>query len=156
MKSYRIGKKSLFTYLCPSLPVEHRPSTTPRHRFLFWAALVIPDQLVPCCFSSASVIGNKRECLKLCNDLNDLDVSATTKRWLPRRSEPVTAPRTLEPRVPEEATLTRYSVEMFMFVGCLTSQQYASVSQGRIWSDNFTFCHTEIEVADPTFYPTQS
>ena len=43
---------SLLTYLCPSLPVEHRPSTTPRHRTLFWAALVIPDQLVPCCFSS--------------------------------------------------------------------------------------------------------
>ena len=30
------------TYLCPSLPVEHRPSTTPRHPILFWAALVIP------------------------------------------------------------------------------------------------------------------
>ena len=42
-------------YLCPSLPVEHRPSTTPCHHTLFWAALVIPDQLVPCCFSSASV-----------------------------------------------------------------------------------------------------
>ena len=41
--------------ICPSLPVEHRPSTSPRHRTLFWAALVIPDQLVPCCFSSASV-----------------------------------------------------------------------------------------------------
>ena len=45
----------LLTYLCPWLPVEHRPSTTPHHRSLFWAALVIPDQLVPCCFSSASV-----------------------------------------------------------------------------------------------------
>ena len=47
----------VLTYLCPSLPVEHRPSTTPRHRTrtLFWAALVIPYQLVPCCFSSASV-----------------------------------------------------------------------------------------------------
>ena len=43
------------TYLYPSLPVEHRPPTTPRHRTLFWAALVIKDQLVPCCFSSASV-----------------------------------------------------------------------------------------------------
>ena len=41
-------------------------------------------------------------------------------------------------------------------VGCLTSQQYASVSQGRICSDNFMCCHTEIEVADQTFYPTQS
>ena len=37
-----------------------------------------------------------------------------------------------------------------LFVGCLTSQQQASVSQGRIC------CHTEIEVADQTFYLTQS
>ena len=43
-----------------------------------------------------------------------------------------------------------------LFVGCLTSQQQASVSQGWICSDNFTCCHTEIEVADPTFYLTQS
>ena len=41
-------------------------------------------------------------------------------------------------------------------VGCLTSQQQASVSQGRICSDKFTCCHTEIEVADQTFYPAQS
>ena len=41
-------------------------------------------------------------------------------------------------------------------VGWLTSQQQASVSQGRICSDSFTCCHTEIEVADPTFYLTQS
>ena len=43
-----------------------------------------------------------------------------------------------------------------LFVGCLTSQQQASVSQGRIYSDNFTCCHTEIQVADQTFYPTQA
>ena len=42
------------------------------------------------------------------------------------------------------------------FVGCLTSQQQASVSQGRICSDKFMCCHTEIEVADPTFHLTQS
>ena len=41
-------------------------------------------------------------------------------------------------------------------VACLTSQQQAGVSQGRICSDNFTCCHTEIEVADQTFYLTQS
>ena len=35
-----------------------------------------------------------------------------------------------------------------LLVGCLTSQQHASVSQGRICSDNFTCCHTETEVAD--------
>ena len=43
-----------------------------------------------------------------------------------------------------------------VLVGCLTSQQQASVSQGRICSENLTCCHTEIEVADPTFYLTQS
>ena len=41
-------------------------------------------------------------------------------------------------------------------LACLTSQQQASVSQGRICSDNFTRCHTEIEVADSTFHLTQS
>ena len=41
-------------------------------------------------------------------------------------------------------------------LACLMSQQQASVSQGRICSDNFMCCHTETEVADPTFYLTQS
>ena len=43
-----------------------------------------------------------------------------------------------------------------LFVGCLTYQQHASVSQGRICSDKLTCCHTEMEVADQTFYLTQS
>ena len=43
-----------------------------------------------------------------------------------------------------------------LFVGCLTSQQHASVSQGRICSDNFTCCHTEMEATDQTFHLTQS
>ena len=43
-----------------------------------------------------------------------------------------------------------------LLVGCLTSQQHASVSQGRICTDNLTCCHTEIEAADPTFHLTQS
>ena len=47
-------------------------------------------------------------------------------------------------------------IEVCLFVGCLTSKQQASVSQGRICSDNLTCCHTEIEVADQTFYLTQS
>ena len=42
------------------------------------------------------------------------------------------------------------------FVGCLTSKQHASVSQGQICSDNFTCWHTEIEVADQTFHLTKS
>ena len=46
--------------------------------------------------------------------------------------------------------------QRLLFVGCLTSQQHASVSQGRICPDNFTCCHTEIEVADQTFHLTQS
>ena len=43
-----------------------------------------------------------------------------------------------------------------VFVGCVTSQQHACVSQGRINSDNCTCCRTEIEVADKTFCLTQS
>ena len=35
-------------------------------------------------------------------------------------------------------------------LACLTSQKHASVSQGRIYTDNFTCCHTEIEVAVST------
>ena len=45
---------------------------------------------------------------------------------------------------------------LLLFVGCLASQRHASVSQGRICTDNFTCCHTEIDVADQTFYLTQS
>ena len=43
-----------------------------------------------------------------------------------------------------------------LFVGCLTSHQHASVSQGRICSDKFTCCHTEIEVADLSTSPSHS
>ena len=49
-----------------------------------------------------------------------------------------------------------YPYWRLLFVGCLTSQQHASVSLGRICTDNFTCCHTEIEVADQTFHLTQS
>ena len=38
-----------------------------------------------------------------------------------------------------------------MFVDCLRSRQHASVNQGRICSDNWPCCHTEIEVADQTY-----
>ena len=39
-----------------------------------------------------------------------------------------------------------------LLVGCLSSDQHASLSQGRIYEDNLTCCHTEIK----TFYLTQS
>ena len=42
-----------------------------------------------------------------------------------------------------------------LLVGCLTSQQQASVSQGRICKDDFACCHSEMEVADEIFYLTQ-
>ena len=42
-----------------------------------------------------------------------------------------------------------------VFVGCLASQQHASVSQGWTCSDYFTYCHTEIEIAGQTFHLTQ-
>ena len=48
------------------------------------------------------------------------------------------------------------SLVQLLFVCCLTSQQHASVSLGRICSDNFTYCHNEMEVADQTFHLIQS
>ena len=47
-------------------------------------------------------------------------------------------------------------LRLLLLAGCLTSQQHASVSQGRICSEKFACCHTETEVADQTFYHTQS
>ena len=52
--------------------------------------------------------------------------------------------------------MSQQAVGMLVLVGCLTSQQHASVSLGRICSDNFTCFYTEIQVADPTFHLTQS
>ena len=43
-----------------------------------------------------------------------------------------------------------------LFVGCLTFQQHASVSQGRICTDNFMCCHTEIEVTVYRYWLNQS
>ena len=45
---------------------------------------------------------------------------------------------------------------LLLLVGCLTSQQHTSVSQGRICSDKSLCCHTEIKVADQTLHLTQS
>ena len=58
--------------------------------------------------------------------------------------------------VSNQERTTGSGVKVCLLVGCLTSQQHASVSQGWICSDNFTYCHTEIEVADQTFHLTQS
>ena len=41
-------------------------------------------------------------------------------------------------------------------LGCLTSQQHASVSQGRICSDMCTCCHTETGVAKPSMSPSHN
>ena len=49
---------------------------------------------------------------------------------------------------------TTLHAPLLLFVDCLTSQQQASVSKGRICYDSFVCRHTETEVADPTFYLT--
>ena len=43
-------------------------------------------------------------------------------------------------------------MELLFRIGCLTSQQHASASQGWVCSDNGKYCHTETEVADDTCY----
>ena len=60
------------------------------------------------------------------------------------------------PFFPRLFTTQRTKLWVCLLAGCLTSQQHASVSQGRIFQDKFTCCHTEIEFADQTFYLTQS
>ena len=64
----------------------------------------------------------------------------------------------VEPRTSRSrsARLNTRSRRRVLLVGCLTSQQHASVSQGRMCSDDFTCCHTEIVAADQIFYLTQS
>ena len=58
---------------------------------------------------------------------------------------------------PQQQGTTMFGEWCGLFVVCcVTSRQHASVSQGRICSDKFTCCHTEIEVADPNFHLTQS
>ena len=49
-----------------------------------------------------------------------------------------------------------HSGKLLLLVACFTSQQHASLSQGRICSDNCTCCHTETEVTNQTFHLTQS
>ena len=53
---------------------------------------------------------------------------------------------------------TSVTVDWFqvcVLVGRLMSQQHACVFQRQVSSDNFMCCHTEVEVADQTFYHTQ-
>ena len=46
--------------------------------------------------------------------------------------------------------------QMVGVLGCLTSQQHTSVSQGRICSEKCTSCHAEIKAADLALYLTKS
>ena len=63
---------------------------------------------------------------------------------------------TLTTRPTKQLSTTAPIVLKLLLVGCVMSQQDASVSQGRICSDNCMCCHTEIEVADQTLIFTQS
>ena len=56
--------------------------------------------------------------------------------------------------LPQIVTMTNCSGAVVCWF--LMFQQHASVCQGWICSDDFTCCHTEIEVADWTFHITQS
>ena len=58
---------------------------------------------------------------------------------------------------PSHGTLTSGHPVLALFLYWMINvPATASVSQGRICSDNFTCCRTETEVADPTFHLTQS
>ena len=65
-------------------------------------------------------------------------------------------PKWQNPKLCHKHSSTYHSLLVGCLLACLTFQQHASVSQGRICEDNCTCCHTEIEVADQTFHLTQS
>ena len=69
---------------------------------------------------------------------------------------PVQACVTRQPDQLDNTDLLTAAGKVCLLVGCLTSQQHASPSQGRICTDNLTCCHTETNVADQTFHLTQS
>ena len=81
-----------------------------------------------------------------------------TTNTIPQKTQPTPYTRKHnQHHTPENTTNTiPQKTKVCLLVGCLTSQQHASVSQGRICTDNFTCCHTEIEAADQTFHLTQS
>ena len=67
-------------------------------------------------------------------------------------SEPNTLPTSYSGPLAARYAIAYHRVERVgWLLACLTSQQHASVSQGRIYSDNFMCCHTEIKVTDQTF-----
>ena len=80
----------------------------------------------------------------------------TMRQSSPTHPHPPTHPSKKKKDKSKNNIKTRYCLLVGWLVGGLTSQQQASVSQGRICSDNCTCCHTEIEAADQTFYLTQS
>ena len=53
-------------------------------------------------------------------------------------------------------TMMMMMMMKLLVVGCLSSQQHASVYQRRICSNSCMCCHTEIEAADQTCYLIQS
>ena len=80
-----------------------------------------------CVHACLSVCACVHACMQVFGHLSQRG-SAGSKHWCPAISEIVC-----------------------LFVGCLTSYQHASVSQGRICTDNFTCYHTEKEVANQNF-----
>ena len=79
-----------------------------------------------------------------------------TRQGKKRKRKKKTKTKKKKKKKKKKKTTTTMTKIVCLLVGCLTSQQHTSVSQGRICSDNLTCCHTEIEVADQTFHLTQS
>ena len=87
-----------------------------------------------------------------CKGNDNKEVTSVWQIWIVRAFALLLFPVVRQTETP----MLAMKVAIVLFVGCLSSQQHASVSQGRICTDNFTCCHTEIEAADPTLRLTQS
>ena len=138
------------TASCNSVPTTQRDvrtygcevlSTPPSSGFTGW--------LIDCLTSQQrATVSQERICSHSCACCHT-EIQVADQAWCLAHSR-YTNTGVASPRADPETPYAR------QFVGCLTSQQHASVSQGQICPDNFTCCQTEIEAADPTFHLTQS
>ena len=107
-----------------------------------------------CSISASSTVGTSTLTASSCS-LSSLPASAASSFCFSVPPSHVFTAETSDPHKTPYCTQLPTHLHS-LFVGCLTSHQHASVYQGWICSDNFTCCHTEIEVVDQTFHLTQS
>ena len=128
--------------------INKQTTILPRERKIWGSNTDMPSRTI--------IISNSTHFGSLTGSRSQSVVLVTVEIWLTIAQMFVQIDYYFRPFSCKNCAFSLQGLEGCLLLACLTSQQHASVSQGRICSDNFTCCHTEIEVADQTFYLTQS